>query len=84
MPTELLMPSAYTRVIAREGGSFRQLRDEVLADLAARQLMVTGLSVESIAQSPGYFDSAAFRKAFRRWYGESPSEFRSTRKVALE
>jgi AraC-like DNA-binding protein len=72
------------RRLAREGGSFRQLRDEVLADLAARQLMESGLSVESIAQSLGYFDSAAFRKAFRRWYGESPSEFRSSRKVTLE
>ncbi|MEE4146535.1 MAG: AraC family transcriptional regulator ligand-binding domain-containing protein [Halieaceae bacterium] len=65
------------RRLQREGSSYRQIRDSLYAELAARHLRESGLSVEAIAALLGYHDSANFRRAFRRWYGLSPSEFRA-------
>ena len=72
------------RRLAREGTGYRQLRDEVLCELAGRFLRQTNRSVESIAVSLGYNDSAAFRKAFRRWTGTSPAAFRAARVDPVE
>lgn len=64
------------RRLTQEGTGYRQIRDQLLAELAARHLRESELSVESIAALLGYHDSANFRRAFRRWYGLSPWEFR--------
>jgi AraC-like DNA-binding protein len=64
------------RRLRQEGTGYRQIRDQLLAELAARHLRESGLSVESIAALLGYHDGANFRRAFRRWYGLSPWEFR--------
>jgi AraC-like DNA-binding protein len=63
------------RRLEREGG-YRQIREKLLAEMAARHLQESGLSVEAVAALLGYNDAAAFHKAFRRWYGQSPGQFR--------
>lgn len=69
------------RTLARrldsEGTSYRAIRERVLSELAARHLRDSGLTVESVATLLGYNDTAAFRKAFYRWFGQAPSEFRN-------
>ena len=64
------------RRLEKEGESYRAIRERLLSELAARHLRESGLTVESVATLLGYNDAAAFRKAFYRWYGEAPSEFR--------
>ena len=68
------------RTLARrlegEGNSYRNIREKLLAELAGRHLRDSGLSVEALAALLGYSDTAAFRKAFRRWYGQTPSDYR--------
>ena len=41
-----------------------------------RSLRESGLTVEAVAVLLGYSDTAAFRKAFRRWYGQAPTAYR--------
>jgi AraC-like DNA-binding protein len=65
------------RRLEKEGDSYRAIRERVLSELAARHLRESGLTVESVATLLGYNDTAAFRKAFYRWYGQAPSEFRN-------
>jgi AraC-like DNA-binding protein len=65
------------RRLEQEGTSYRKIRDQVLCELACGFLSQTDQSVESIAASLGYHDSAAFRKAFRRWMGVAPGEYRA-------
>lgn len=69
------------RTLARrlegEGSSYRAIREQLLSELAARHLRESGLTVEAVAVLLGYNDTAAFRKAFRRWYGQSPGEYRA-------
>jgi len=63
--------------LEEEGSSFRSIRERVWADLALQHLADPRLSVDSVAAMLGYADSAAFRKACRRWYGKSPSALRA-------
>jgi len=70
------------RTLARrldaEGQSFRQVREELLAELASVQLRESQASIESIAVLLGYSDVANFRRAFKRWYGKSPNQYRQS------
>ncbi|GAA6154332.1 helix-turn-helix domain-containing protein [Pseudoteredinibacter isoporae] len=70
------------RTLARrldsEGKTFRQVREDLLAELASRQLRESQASVESIAVLLGYSDVANFRRAFKRWFAKSPSEYRQS------
>ena len=44
--------------------------------LARRCLLESNQSMESIATLLGYYDAAAFRKAFRNLHGIAPGEYR--------
>ncbi len=67
------------RRLKMEGSGYREIREQLLAELAARHLRESAFSVEAIAALLGYHDSANFRRAFRRWYGLSPRAFRNCR-----
>ncbi len=43
---------------------------------AARQLKQQTLDLKSIARQAGYQSPAAFSVAFKRWSGETPSDYR--------
>lgn len=64
------------RRLKQEGSGYRAIREQLFAELAARHLRQSGLSVEAVAALLGYHDAANFRRAFRRWYGQTPVEFR--------
>jgi AraC-like DNA-binding protein len=64
------------RRLAAEGVQFRQIRDAVVDDLAKSWLRNSALSVEAIAARLGYSDMFAFRRAFRRLNGCSPTAYR--------
>jgi AraC-like DNA-binding protein len=64
------------RRLEREGTGYRQIRDELLAELAARHLRESDLTVEAVDALLGYHDTANFRRAFRRWFKVTPSVFR--------
>ncbi len=67
------------RRLQHEGTGYRKIRETLFAELAARHLQESDLSVEAIAALLGYHDSANFRRACRRWYGISPQELRQSR-----
>jgi AraC-like DNA-binding protein len=64
------------RKLKREHSSFRQIRDEILSQQAASYLCDSKLSIEAIAALMNYHDSANFRRAFKRWFGHSPEQYR--------
>jgi AraC-like DNA-binding protein len=64
------------RKLELEGTSFRELVDELRAQVAIRYVHDTDLTVEDVASRLGFSDAAAFRHAFRRWTDSSPQEFR--------
>lgn len=64
------------RKLANDGTSFREIRDSILSKQASIYLLESDLSVEAIASLLNYHDSSNFRRAFKRWFGITPSEYR--------
>jgi AraC-like DNA-binding protein len=65
-----------SRRLGEEGTSHKDLLDQVRAKLADRYLREEGKALEDIATLLGYSDASALRRAFKRWFGKSPSEHR--------
>ncbi len=59
-----------------EGTSFRTTFDEVRDHLACEYLLETELTVAEIAHLLDYSETVNFRRAFLRWNGLTPSDFR--------
>ncbi|MDT3677890.1 MAG: AraC family transcriptional regulator ligand-binding domain-containing protein [Burkholderiaceae bacterium] len=70
------------RRLAEEGASFKLLRDAALRDVAVERLRGTGV-LPDIADDLGFSDESAFAKAFRRWTGLTPAQFRRQRDARL-
>lgn len=65
------------RHLAREGTSFRLIKDALRRDAAIRYLKTSPLSVVDIASELGFAEASAFHRAFRHWTGTSPAEYRA-------
>lgn len=72
------------RRLQAEGLSFQQLLDGSRETDSKRLLARPQLSVEQVAEAVGYRDPANFTRAFRKWTGTSPREYRQqlTREMA--
>jgi AraC-like DNA-binding protein len=64
------------RRLALAGTSFEKLLDETRRDLAAEYVRRSDYAVGEIAYLLGFAETSSFNRAFRRWTGKSPSEFR--------
>jgi AraC-like DNA-binding protein len=64
--------------LARRGVSFQHVLDSTRHELALGYLAQRRLSVTEIAFMLGFSDVSNFNRAFRRWTGMAPSEFRDT------
>ena len=64
------------RKLSDEGTSFKLLRDSLLQGMA-EQALKEGLKLFEIADKLGFSDESAFAKAFKRWTGMTPAQFRT-------
>jgi len=73
------------RTLHRRLGENNSRYSEILASVreyrAKELLRNSDLSIQQIASTLGYSDNANFRKAFKRWQGCSPREFRLSRSI---
>ena len=76
--------STLQRQLQGEGTSFRELREKTRRRLAERYLRDPGHSLGEIAFLLGFSDQSNFSRAFRRWTGMSPREFRKQQTGAGE
>src|SRR5712692_822816 len=58
------------------GVTYQELLDLTRREAADRYLRVATLSVGEVAYLLGYSEAAAFHRAFKRWNGIGPQEFR--------
>jgi len=66
------------RKLREEGTSFREILDQLRAEVAIKYLRDTRMTIDDIAYALGFSETANFRHAFRRWKRASPREFRQT------
>jgi len=64
------------RHLKSEGTSYRQILENVSHTIATQQLINTNITVEEISLLLGYIDVANFRRAFKRWTGMTPRDYR--------
>lgn len=64
------------RRLKEVGTSFRELLDEVRFEIARQMLKDTAMDVGQIAAVLDYADASAFTRAFRRWSGATPNQWR--------
>lgn len=64
------------RKLHRLGLNFRSLVDDARKDAVLREVLNPTLRFDEIAVRMGYSDPANLTRAFRRWTGESPSQYR--------
>jgi AraC-like DNA-binding protein len=67
----------FQRQLDNEGTNFSDLLAEVRHSETLRRLNERNSSIAAIAADLGYADQASFTRAFRRWAGSPPSQFRS-------
>jgi AraC-like DNA-binding protein len=68
--------STFRRRCREEGKSYKQIRESCLLELAREWLRSPDIDIEEVALMLGFGDGRSFRRAFKRWTGISPSEFR--------
>lgn len=64
------------RKLREEGSTYKQLVEQEQKRLAQYYLEHTQSTIETIAEQLGYHDQSSFRRAFKRWFGQLPSEYR--------
>ena len=64
------------RALAAKDLAYSEVVDKVRAELAIELLKSTDISVHEIAKEVGYSAPSNFSRAFKRWTGTAPCEFR--------
>ncbi|MEL6440798.1 MAG: AraC family transcriptional regulator ligand-binding domain-containing protein [Cyanobacteria bacterium J06621_8] len=65
------------RLTKKYGFTVRQLMDHARREKAEQLLINPTLTIKTISVRLGYSDDRAFRRAFKRWTGKTPREYRS-------
>ncbi|WP_248768486.1 AraC family transcriptional regulator [Pseudomonas sp. MWU12-2345] len=68
------------RKLAEEGTQFRAILNDTRRDLAMTYIRDTELAFGEIAYLLGFASAEAFQRAFKRWNGQTPGEFRRSQR----
>ncbi|WP_426114517.1 AraC-like transcriptional regulator QhpR [Pseudomonas sp. DSP3-2-2] len=69
------------RRLREHGVNFTQLVDQIRQQSAMTHLQQQNMSVTQLATLLGYSETSAFSRAFKRWFGLSPRQWRSAASV---
>jgi AraC-like DNA-binding protein len=72
-------PTTLRRKLDAEGASFQGIKDELRRDAAIHHLCHSALSSARIGELVGFKEDSAFYRAFKKWTGVQPGEYRAAR-----
>jgi AraC-like DNA-binding protein len=75
-----MSPRSLRRKLESENTNYKSLLDQERQQIAQQLLQGSNMKLDELAFHLGYTDSASFSRAFRRWKGCSPGEFRNAQK----
>ena len=67
------------RKLKEEGVSYLQIIEEVRKSLAIHYIKKSSSSVKEISAILGYSEPSGFVRAFKKWTGKTPSEYRNNK-----
>jgi len=76
--------STLHRRLGGEGLSFKQLSDESSKELATFLISQKNVPIATIARRLGYAETACLTRAFHRWFGQSPRDYRNGLREKLQ
>jgi AraC-like DNA-binding protein len=68
------------RRLEEEGTSFKDLTEQIRKNLALRYVGQTDLAFSEVAFLLGFSQTTAFHRAFKRWTGQTPLDYRRARR----
>lgn len=74
-----MSPRSLRRKLESENTSYKHILDQERQQIAQQLLHGSNMKLDELAFHLGYTDTASFSRAFRRWKGCSPGEFRNSR-----
>jgi AraC-like DNA-binding protein len=77
-----LPPWTLRRKLEEEGTSYRAILNDTRRDLAMAYIRDTSSAFGEIAWLLGFSSAEAFQRAFKRWSGQTPGEYRRTQRRA--
>jgi AraC-like DNA-binding protein len=63
------------------GTSYSELLEEIRRNIAKEQLSNTNISITQLSDYLGYADNTALTRAFKRWFGMTPTEWKKQHKI---
>jgi AraC-like DNA-binding protein len=75
-----MSPRTLGRRLEHEGTTFKELLDDMRRRMALRYVGGHDLGLSEIAFLLGFSQTAAFHRAFKRWTGQTPLEYRRARR----
>ncbi|MDR6390065.1 AraC family transcriptional regulator [Paraburkholderia phenoliruptrix] len=67
------------RRLKQEGHTYQSIKDELRRDIAIGELQKSRRTIADIAASVGFAEPSAFHRAFRKWTGMRPTDYRPAR-----
>jgi AraC-like DNA-binding protein len=77
-----MAPTTLRRRLEAEGTSVQEIKDKLRRDIAIHHLCSTELGIAGIGSLLGFQEPSAFYRAFKRWSGVRPGEYRERRTSA--
>ena len=71
-----LAPATLRRRLEAEGSSYQGIKDQLRRDAAINHLCSSGLAIAEIGRRVGFQETSAFHRAFKKWTGVRPGEYR--------
>ncbi len=78
-----IAPPTLRRRLREEGHGFQALKDALRRDAAIAHLARPELTLPEIAERLGFSEASTFHRAFKKWTGVAPGEYRLTRMGAV-
>jgi AraC-like DNA-binding protein len=78
-----MAPPTLRRRLRDEGHGFQALKDALRRDAAIDLLARPELALPEIAGRLGFSEASTFHRAFKKWTGVAPGEYRQTRIAGL-
>lgn len=66
------------RQLASAGVNFQKLKNELRCDTAMNLLKLQELTIEEVSEKVGFSEQSTFYRAFKKWTGVTPGEYRNT------
>ncbi len=66
------------RLLANQNTSYQKLLDQCRREIAEDCLLRTKMTIAEVAKLCGFSEPQSFSKAFKKWSGKTPGEFRQT------